>query len=657
MNTIKRFYLYAVAFISFEVVLWGLIELGRSMVTDPEINGTATRLAGALSLILVGVPVFLIHWGLAQRSAKIEIEERSSRLRGIFLYGVMLATLLPCVQNILAMVNRQLAIVMNIEMWRVLVGDGQVLSDNLIALGLNATAALFFYSVLHKDWESPLEGEAYQEVRRLYRYLWLLYGLGLVLFGSQQILQFLSGLPAAIGADQSQVGIHLGTLLLNSQDVALLPNGLSLILVGTPLLALITSRIKRSLVDDSERMSMLRLIVLYSLVFASVVVVLVSTGMTLDKLLQWLFGRRLTLIEFSQFISRPVSVALPFGMVWIYYGSTLSKELNMLPDTPHRNGLRRLYLSVLATFGLAATFIGVHMATLFLVEYLFEGLIWDATMRSRMASSLATGMVGLPLWVLTWRPLASEARITGEAGDHARRSLVRKVYLYLFLFAGVMGVMFSGGMIIFMVLRSFLGDPPERLVLEVLRLVASLVLFILLLVYHWQTLRKDFHLAESTLAKQHAKFPVLILAPEDNEMVLNLTEALKRQTPTMPVSIHRINQGVPDETLSAAKAVVLPGELVAKPPEGLRLWLQSFSGAHLVLPTPAKGWHWVFGTGQSLNAIANQTARMIRQLAEGETLTERRTSSSWMIVVYVLAALFTLQIVVAIASLLSSLFF
>jgi hypothetical protein len=657
MNTIKRFYLYAVAFISFEVVLWGVIELVRSMVAGTEPTGAATRLAAALSLILVGTPVFLVHWGLAQRGASLEIEERSSRLRAIFLYGMLLATLLPSVQNTLALVNRQLASALNIEMWRVLVGTGQVLSDNLIAIAMNAAAALVFFGVLRKDWRSSLEGEAFAEVRRFYRYLWLIYGLGLLIFGSQQILQFLFGLPTAAGVGQTPGGIRLSTLLLDSPDVALLANGLTLVLLGTPLFAFVTFWVQRSLAEESERSSMLRLVVLYGLGFTSVVVVLVSTSMFLDKLLQWLLGESLTIAEFMQLISRPVSVALPFGLVWIFYGSALSREVNTLPDTPRRSGLRRLYLYVLALFGLAAAFIGVHMTVVFLVEYLTESMIWDATLRSRMASSLSTFIVGLPLWALTWRPMAYEARKSGEAGDHSRRSLVRKAYLYLFLFVGLMGVMFSGGMLIFMFLRTFLGDPPDRLVLEILRLVASLMLFSLLLAYHWQTLRRDVRLAESTLTKQHAQFPVLILAPEDNELVINLVEAFKRQVPAMPVSIHRFSQGVPDETLSAAKAVILPGELIAKPPEGLRLWLQTFSGAHLVLPTPAKGWHWVFGSGRPLAAIANQAARMVRQLAEGETLTVPRSSSSWMIVVYVLAFLFALQIVIGIASLVSSLFF
>lgn len=657
MNTIKRFYLYAVAFISAEVVLWGLIGLSRSLVAGTDVPGGVARLASALSLILVGMPVFLIHWGIAQRGASVEIEERSSRLRAIFLYGILLSTLLPLVQNTLALVNRQVATAVGIEVWQVLVGSDQVLSDNLIAIAVNAATALYFFSVLRKDWQSSLGGDAFAEVRRIYRYIWLIYGLGLTIYGSQSILQFLFRLPALPGTGQTPNGIHLNDILRGAHEFSLLANGIALLLIGAPLLIFTNFWIQRSLGEPSERSSMLRLVVLYSLAFISVGVVLVSSRMLLDRILQWFLGERMSVTEFMQFISQPVSVAFPFVLVWVYYGSALSREVNTISDTPRWSGLRRLYYYILAIFGLAAAFIGLQLTIIFLVEYLMEVITWDTAVRTRLAASLSTILVGLPLWMITWRPMVYESRTTGEAGDHARRSLVRKAYLFLFIFVGVMGVMFSAGMLLFLSLRTILGDPPERLTIEVLQLGASFTLFLLLLTYHWRTLRGDIRLAEKTLTKQHAQFPVLILAPEDDELILNLVEALKRQAAAMPVSIHRFSQGVPDETLSAAKAVVIPGELVAKPPEGLRLWLQSFSGAHLVLPTPAKSWHWVFGSGQPIPAIANQTARMLRQLAEGETITTAHTTSSWMIVVYVLAFLFTLQIALALSAILANLFF
>ncbi|MDD2920887.1 MAG: DUF5671 domain-containing protein [Anaerolineales bacterium] len=68
MKTIRRLYFYAIAFISMEVVLWGIISLLRSMLGKIIVD-SASALAQALSLILVGAPIFLFHWLWAQRAS------------------------------------------------------------------------------------------------------------------------------------------------------------------------------------------------------------------------------------------------------------------------------------------------------------------------------------------------------------------------------------------------------------------------------------------------------------------------------------------------------------------------------------------------------------------------------------------------------------
>src|SRR5688572_969724 len=107
MKSIRRLYFYLVAFISIEVVVWGLIGLLRSVVDD-TVSGGADALAQALALILVGVPIFLIHWLWAQRASARDSEEKSATLRAVFLYGILLGTLIPVVQNLLSFIDRSL---------------------------------------------------------------------------------------------------------------------------------------------------------------------------------------------------------------------------------------------------------------------------------------------------------------------------------------------------------------------------------------------------------------------------------------------------------------------------------------------------------------------------------------------------------------------
>jgi hypothetical protein len=643
MIVIRRLYLYAVTFVSLLVVLWGVIGLLRSVFAGAEIGGVS-RLAGALSLILVGVPVFLIHWTLAQRLALKDAEERSARLRAIFLYGSLLALLVPAVQNFLALLDRAFLVALGQPAFRAMVGGGQSLSDNLVAIFLNVAVAAYFYTVLRADWRAAPLGDGYPDTRRLYRYLWMLYGLAMLVFGVQQVVGYLleSWQSAGVGMQQ------------------LLANGLALLVIGVLLWVFAWGRIQRSLIEPAEAQSLLRLVVLYILTFIGMGVTLVSAGFGLDALLRLVFA------DISQVISglagllgefsMSLSLAIPFGFLWVYFGRILAAEMNALPDEPRRAELKRLYDYILSLAGLVATFVGLQMLIAFLLDVLLsQQVVWGSALRRNLAAALSTLVIGLPLWILAWRPTLREAAAEGEAGDRARRSMVRKGYLFLVLFASVLGIMFSAGVLLFQLLSAALGEPPQDLLLTSARMLALVLLFALALAYHWGALRGDNRIAERSLARRHAQFPVLVLAPDEGDFARIVVNALERDVAELPVAVHSYSQGAPNETLSAARAVILPSELLARPSEAMRVWLGGFEGARLVVPTPAVGWHWLLSGGRPSNDLARQAARLVRQLAEGEEIPQPRGASAWLVVVYILAGLFALEILMVLISLIVSL--
>jgi hypothetical protein len=640
MATIRRLYLYAVSLVSLEVVIWGAIGLARSIFAGQEVGGSVSRLAGPLSQVLVGVPVFGLHWWLAQRSALKDPEERTARLRAVFFYGALLGTLVPMVQNALALFNRLFLMLFELSPLQAMFGGSQTWSDNLIAMLVNGVAAAYLFSVLRLDWRLASPGDDWQAVRRLYRYLWLLYGLAMVVFGVQQALKYILGIQA------------VGSGLQNS-----LANGLALLLVGIPLWLYVNQRIQLTLDEPGEADSLVRLVVLYLLSLASVVSVLTSGGMVVYVLLRAALGETFTLVTFLARLSDPLSVAVPLGGVWAYYGRMLTREMSALPDLPRRAGLRqrpglrRVYYYVLALLGLGTTFIGLqNLLSFLLTQAINPSAIGLNVLRTLLAGALAALAVGLPLWLLTWRPMMREAALEGEDGDHARRSQVRKAYLYLALFAGVMGVMFSTGSLLYQLLNAWLGQPSPGLLLQALQMVKLILLFALLLGYHWLALRADARLAERSLSRRHALFPVLVLSPEEGDFAERLVKALEREAPTLPVAIHPVSQGVPDEGLSAAKAVIVPTEVMARPSESIRLWLQGFAGIHLVVTTPVTGWYWIYSSGLSAESLARQTARSVRHLAEEQEIPPPREASPWMTVVYVLAGLFVLEILLVVVT-------
>ena len=311
MSTIRRLYLYAVAFISLIVITWGLIGLARSAFAGDEIGDDVTRLAGALALIFVGIPVFLLHWWLAQRSANQDEEERFSYIRAIFLYGALLVTLIPIIQNLMALVNRVFFALFDLSDDRMMFGFDQTWSDNLIAMVMNGLIAAYIFSVLRKDWAAEPVGNAFAETRRFYRYIWMLYGLAMMIGGVQQTLLYIfDTLEGAAIASQ-----------------AILANGLTLIFIGTPIWITSWRIIQKSITEQAEQESLLRVVILFMVNLISMVITLLAVGALLNIIIQIILGERLSFAGLMGELRDPISVAIPFGIVWAYFSQTRRKDL------------------------------------------------------------------------------------------------------------------------------------------------------------------------------------------------------------------------------------------------------------------------------------------------------------------------------------------
>jgi len=641
MRTIRRLYFYAVTLVSLEVVLWGLIGLARSAFSTHIVGGGATRLAQALALILVGVPVFGLHWWAAQRGARADMDEHASGVRAFFLYAVLLATLIPIAQNFLPFLNRLLLQAFRLPL-NAMFGASQTWSDNLIAMLMNGLVAAYFITVLRADWQLVAPKDTLTSLRSIYRYIWVIYSLVMLVAGIQQSLQYAFEIPA---------------ITIGFAHQASLANGLTLLLIGTPLWFFAWKTVQDSLAEAAERESSLRLGVLYALALAGVVTVLTSGGIVIAVLLRSLLGEQISGQDFMRKISGPLSIGIPLAGVWAYYGRWLGRSMAEAPDVPRRAGMRRLYFYILSAIGLGATFIGLSMLLSFVVDASIGDLLGAGTLRPRLAASLATLFAGLPLWSLPWRSMQAKALASGDPGDYARRSLVRKVYLYLALFVSVIGGMIAAVALLFLLIRTLLGDRPPGFTQSLMNYLQLLFLFALMGIYHGLTLRRDGRVAGHALTTKHALFPVLIFSPNDEHpFAQNMLAAIQKQTPCLPAAIQPVTQPIPEEALATVKAAIVPGDLALNPPEALRLWLRDFNGSKLIVPRAAAGWVWSGGTGRSLQAATGQVAQAVRQLAEGQEVRQPSGTSGWMIFIYVIAALFGLEILMALTSLVVSLF-
>ena len=661
MKSIRRLYFYLVAFISIEVVLWGLILLLRSMLDD-KISGGVDDLAQALALILVGVPIFLVHWLFAQRSTgvpifwlsnssvadvkkasfivdwlrarqatgkpnflfdwlwaerdeSLEVEEKTATLRAVFLYGILLATLVPVVQNLLAFINRSFIGVARLDYYRAYIGGTQTLTDNSVAVVMNLIVATYFWSVLRSEWTTLPRNENFSEVRRLYRYIWMLYGLLMTVIGVQQILRFMFYIPGDV----------LGQLGRET-----IVNGIALLVVGTPLWIYTWRIIQGSLSDPAEMGSMLRLGILYILALGGVITVITTTFTVVHELLLVLLGQASSFSKFVDEIGGPLSVGIPLGAVWVYYGHWLNRHIEAIGDKVRQAGMKRLYNYILAFIGLIVAFTGVTMLFSFVIDMLTNyGTVLNASLQSSLANALSSLIVGLPIWLLMWRPMQAEALVEGEMGDHARRSVLRKTYLYIALFASVIGGMVAAVALVNLLLRAALsGNAGSDFVNQLLNYIQVLFLFGVVIIYHLRVMRADGESISDALADMQSAFGVLIVDSGDG-FVDSVKAALVKSEAKVQVTV-----ATPDKKPEGEfRAMIVSGGVAMNAPA----WIQSFSGNKIIVQNEASGLVWADD--------AAQAALSAQMLAEGqEVQTKKQSRSAWTYVVYIFAALFAIQL-------------
>jgi len=615
MKSIRRLYFYLVAFISIEVVVWGLVGLLRSIVNQ-SVSGGADALAQALALILVGVPIFLVHWMWAQRVSAHDDEEKESTLRAVFLYAILIGTLIPVVQNLLSFIDRSLVQATGLGVARAFSAfRNQTIADNLIAIVMNLVVAAYFWNILRGEWGTLKGKENFSEIRRLYRYIWMLYGLLMTVFGAQQILRFLIYIPSDI---------------LGEMGREVIVNGVALLVIGTPLWVYSWRIIQDSLADPAEMGSNLRLGILYILALGGVITVVSTTAMVVNTLVTRIFGADWTAQFFVQQLGGPISIGVPLGMVWAYYGYWLNRHIEAIGDRVRQTGMKRIYNYILAFIGLVVSFIGVAMLLSFIIDMATsKAFLMGDSNRSSLATAVALLVVGLPLWLMTWRPMQAEAFAQDESGDHARRSILRKTYLYIALFASVIGGMATAVGLVFQIIRVILtGDAGSDFVNQLLNLIQLLFLFVVVLIYHLNTLRADGASMADTLAEKQSVFSVLIV-DSGNGFVASVKTALVKSEAKMQVTVT-----TPDKKPDGAYgAVIVSGSLAIDAPD----WIQSFSGNRIIVQNEASDIVWAEDAGQA--------ALSVQMLAEGQEVQKKKqTRSAWMVVVYVFAAIFAVEL-------------
>jgi len=192
-----------------------------------------------------------------------------------------------------------------------------------------------------------------------------------------------------------------------------------------------------------------------------------------------------------------------------------------------------------------------------------------------LSSSLALLAVGLPVWLRYWPGLQVEAAQVTEAGDHARRSVIRKSYLYLALFTLVVGLMASAGKLLYDLFSNVIILQLGDSLFDLLHDFKSMSIVIIWLIYHFLALNADGKAAQLSLADQHTAFRVALINDKQTDVYFEVLENLKRTAPKIPTAILTL-EAAQVADLTAYEALVFPSSLITDKHEKFQSRLQEY---------------------------------------------------------------------------------
>jgi hypothetical protein len=628
--------MYLVSAVGLQAVTWAVIALLRNLLIG-GIDPPTSALAFQMAVVLIGLPIFLGHWLWAQRLAGGSVEERGATLRRLYLYGMMAAFLGPFVANTFDLIGTLLRAQSTLDRHPFGLSGVEGVVYHLLALIVLAVLWVYHDRINRSDARAvPIAGHS-ATVRRLYVMGFSAAGLAMT---SIAIVNLVEWLLLQIG--QSSL-IATGREFGPASEAARL-------LVGTPLWLIFWYQAQQLFEGPAraERESVLRKLYLYGAVFAGALTAVVS----MTGILAGLFRSLLALPPQGD-IRQPLAVIVGMGLLWGLHAYFLRSDSKMADDAPRQRGVRRLYLYLVAAIGLAALLVGLSGDISVLLRSLDGG--FGDQLREELAWFTAAIIAGLPVWLIPWRWMQNEALEPGRVGSEARQSIVRKIYLYFYLFVAAMTVLSAVIFIVAQLLTWVLGSDAPTLA-ELGQAIAFSLIAVAVWLYHGALLRTDGRLAGQTRAQSLADLRLVILDVAEGQFGQAVVAALKQITPdlvlepvvlkpqTGEVSAEEQQRCEQELVGQLAQAQVIAGPWEMAMPGGavtpaVAQAVRSSPAQKLLAPLQTAGWHWVGVEAEDHEAMVEQTVQAIKQIAAGEPVSLSRPLSLGAIAGIVVAVL------------------
>jgi hypothetical protein len=471
---VQRAYFYVVMLVAIHMIVLGvanLLRVGAEIALSAPSGGFTglpfvfadfnrprdqyrEQASLAIALLLVAMPAWYLHYRAAAAAARRSAQERGAALRSTYLHTVVLVTAL--------LVFGYGQRVLHLVLQAVLVGDNtifplepswQARAAGALAMAIAAAGALVFHlRVAASDRASGAFSGRAAEIGQFVRYALAVIGLFFFAFSLASTLaglwqRLLFPFPEPIfppGAPARPSPSSTTSLLFD------LANALPSIAAGLALWLAAWLPAQRAALEagDGERTSTARRLAVYFVIAVSAFVVLFGLTAAIASVLARALGERITDADLGRQLGSPVFFAVVFAVVWWYHRRVVEGEATRETEAGRAAGIRRAYYYLIAAIGLGMAAIGTAGA----VGAVGSGWLGLMNHEAReTATWIALVLVGGPAWAFHWR--AQQRRID----DDERRSLQRRVYLYLAILGSVAAVLVFGSALLFNLLKGVLA--------------------------------------------------------------------------------------------------------------------------------------------------------------------------------------------------------
>ncbi len=465
----RRLYFYLIALVSFIAGLAALDNLLSVVVAAwlgsrgiYDINSTAymrNAIAGSGGLLVVAAPIFLIHWHLIQRRQDAD-EERQSALRKFFLYVASAVAIGYGLTRGYDFLHGIVLLALGESLGASQIWPAAWL-NLLLMIILSTLLQLYFHHVLVEDGDYGAETGRAGSLRRLYQTVAGLVGLGLIIYGSANLVETAWQALLQVSAASAGSGWWRSPL----------SDGITTLLLGSLLVRFNWQRWHSlTLRSAQEAQAALRRFYLYTAVVVGALATLAPTAQLLRELLLVLFDpAHADMGRLWDNLATPVSY-IPIGLaIWVWHWRYLHQEAERYGESREGETIRRLYYYAIAATGLVLLWFGAANTVQALLEWIFgqEGTTVTAGIAALWVRPLANGLsllaIGAPIWSYHWRVVQSVARRIDAAGLAERAAGPRKVYLYGAALAGALLILVYLARVVYRVLLLVLGDPNAAL--------------------------------------------------------------------------------------------------------------------------------------------------------------------------------------------------